>query len=81
MKVLENVGVGTELTKRFYLDDVVITKECSCGAVMEKDLSSDYLSYPMVGYPENIYFYCDECGTEYEDAVKVTVIINLLVEE
>ena len=81
MKVLENVGVGTELEKRFYLDDVVITKECSCGAIMEKDLSSDYLSYPVVGYPENICLYCDKCDTEYEDYVKVTVIINLMIED
>ena len=31
MKVLENVGIGTELSKRQHLDGVVLTKECECG--------------------------------------------------
>ena len=29
MKVLENVGIGTELSKRQHLDGVVLTKEQS----------------------------------------------------
>lgn len=78
---LENVGQGTELDKRFYLDGVVLYKECKCGNIMEKDLESDYLSYPCVGYPEKLYLYCDECDVEYEEALKVTVSINLEVEE
>lgn len=81
MKVLENVGKGTELAKRFTLDDVVLTKGCDCGHIMEKDLSSDYLSYPVVGYPETLYVYCEECETEHEDALRVTVSVNLIVEE
>ena len=28
MKVLENVGIGTELSKRQHLDGAVLTKEC-----------------------------------------------------
>ena len=32
MKVLENVGVGTELSKRQHLDGVVLTKECKCSS-------------------------------------------------
>lgn len=78
---LDNVGKGTELAKRFTINDVILKKECSCGTIIEKDLSRDYLYYPVVGYPENIYMYCDECGTEYEEAFKVTVNINLTVEE
>ena len=78
---LENVGIGTELAKRFTIDGVVLKKDCVCGETMTKDLSGDYLSYPCVGYPENIYMYCDECGTGYEEALKVTVRINLEVEE
>lgn len=78
---LENVGIGTELAKRFTIDGVILKKDCVCGETITKDLSGDYLYYPCVGYPENIYMYCDECGTEYEEALKVTVRINLEVEE
>lgn len=81
MYTLENVGVGTELDKRFYLDDVVLKRQCDCGHIMVKDLSEYHLSYPSVGYPESICMYCDECDTEYEDALRVTVRINLEVEE
>lgn len=78
---LENVGIGTELAKRFYLDGVVLKKKCDCGSIMEKDLGDYNLDYPYVGSPENIYMYCDECGSEYEEALKVTIRINLEVEE
>ena len=81
MYILENVGVGTELDKRFTLDNTKLEKKCDCGHIMVKDLSEDYLSYPSVGYPESIYMYCDEFDTEHEDAFKVTVRINLEVEE
>ena len=79
--ILENVGKGAELAKRFHLNNVVINKVCNCGEILEYDLGRDYLSYPTVGYPENIYFYCNECGAEYEDSVSVEVQINLVVTE
>lgn len=79
--ILENVGQGTELAKRFCLDGVVLKKDCSCGNIMEKNLENDYLSYPCVGYPESMYFYCENCEAEYEEALKVTIRINLEVEE
>lgn len=78
---LENVGIGTELDKRFTLDGVVLYKKCKCGNIMEKDLEGGYLSYPCVGYPEKLYLYCENCEEEYEEALKVTVRINLEVEE
>ena len=80
MYTLENVGVGTELDKRFTLENTTIEKVCKCGEVLTYDLSSDYLSYPQVGYPETVSLYCD-CMEDYEPAFKVTVRINLEVEE
>ena len=80
-KVIENVGVGTELAKRTYLDGVLIEKVCDCGNVIQVDLESDYLTYPTVGRFQNIYVYCDECGTEYpEGTLKVKIVLNLEVE-
>lgn len=78
MKVLENVGIGTELSKRQHLDGVVLTKECKCGEVIEVDLGHQYLSYPTIGYESSVYLYCDECGEEYPP-VKVVLNMNLTV--
>ena len=80
MKILKNVGVGTELSKRFNLD-AKIEKKCSCGHIMVYDLNRNYLSYPSVGIPENIYFYCDECNTDHKFPVKVTIRIDLEIED
>lgn len=74
MKVLENVGIGTELCKRQNLDGVVLTKECKCGETIEVDLEHQYLSYPVIGHESSVYLYCDECGEEYPP---MKVILNM----
>lgn len=74
LKVLKNVGIGTELSKRQHLDGVVLTKECKCGEIIEVDLEKDYLSYPTIGYESDVYLYCDECGEEYHP---MKVILNM----
>lgn len=78
MKVLENVGIGTELSKRQHLDGVVLTKDCKCGEVIEVDLEHQYLSYPVIGYESSVYLYCDECGEEYPP-MKVVLNMNLSI--
>ena len=78
MKVLENVGTGSELSKRQHLDGVVLTKECKCGEVIVVDLEKDYLSYPTIGYESDVYLYCDECGEEYPP-MKVILNMNLTI--
>lgn len=80
-KILENVGVGTELNKRFSLDNTVIKRECKCGETLEYNLEQDYLSYPRVGYPETVYMYCENCMEDYEAVMKVTVVVNLVIED
>lgn len=78
---LEDVGIGTELAKRFTLKDTVIEKTCKCGEYLKYNLDGDYLHYPRVGFPETVYMYCDNCMEDYEAVMKVTVRINLEVEE
>lgn len=78
---IENVGTGTELSKRFTLKNTVIEKECKCGNILKYNLDGDYLSYPRVGSPQTVYMYCDNCMEDYEAVMKVTVLINLEVEE
>ena len=78
MRVLENVGIGTELSKRQHLDGVVLTKDCKCGEVIEVDLEHQYLNYPVIGYESSVYLYCDECGEEYPP-MKVVLNMNLTI--
>lgn len=78
MKVLENVGIGTELSKRQNLDGVVLAKECKCGEVIEVDLEKQHLDYPVIGYESSVYLYCDECGEEYPP-MKVILNMNLTI--
>lgn len=78
---IENVGGGTELAKRFNLDNTVIEKQCKCGKTLKYNLDGDYLSYPRVGSPQIVYMYCDNCMEDYEAVMKVTILINLEVEE
>ena len=78
MKVLESVGIGTELSKRQHLDGVVLTKDCKCGEVIEVDLEHQYLDYPVIGYESSVYLYCDECGEEYPP-MKVILNMNLTI--
>lgn len=79
--ILENVGTGTELSKHFTLKNTVIKKECKCGEILKCNLDGYYLSYPIVGSPQTVYMYCDNCMEDYEAVMKVTVLINLEVEE
>ena len=78
MKLLENVGIGTELSKRQHLDGVVLTKECKCGEIIEVDLEHQYLSYPVIGCESSVYLYCDECGEEHPP-MKVILNMNLTI--
>ena len=39
------------------------------------------MSYPVVGEYDSFSMYCDNCDTEHEEAVKIKIEINLVVEE
>jgi len=51
--------------KRFYFDGKLVIKCPSCKVDLERDFSSDYLSYPSFTEAEDISFYCDDCEKEY----------------
>ena len=57
--------------------NIQIQKECPhCGHSCERDLGSDYLSYPTVNQKESTYFYCDNCGGEFE--IDIILKISIL---
>ena len=69
---------GTIDVKRFYLDGVIITCDCDkCGSILERDFGSDYLSYPTVGEPEDIEFWCEDCD---HDITKTMTIKKMLLD-
>lgn len=60
----------------------IFTAECPCGHTIENDYSSGhYLMYPCSGDIEELHFYCNECGEELEETIKVKVGFTLTVVE
>lgn len=69
-------GSKPDLDKRTYLPYVVHDTCPNCKTERSKDLRDDYLSYPVPGEPEPVFFGC-ECGHEW--TVKVVVDFTLRV--
>ena len=66
MEKVESKGKFELGVKRFYLP-IQIKRNCpNCDNQCVRDLSSDYLSYPTLNAKEQMYFYCEKCGTEFE---------------
>jgi len=59
---IEGKVTGEVDYKRFYLPGLKITAQCP---VCKKDLlfdgDHDYISYPKLGSPSVVYFYCEAC--------------------
>lgn len=72
---------GYQLDKRTYLPFIV--KDCcpNCGAEDQRDLRSDYLSYPMLEIPAQVYFECSECQREWRVLVVVGFTLSLAKTE
>jgi len=63
--------------KRFYVPGVVVTADCpACNKTYTQDLSTDYLSYPVIGAPEDVTFWCDNCNADWTDKI----VLKLSVE-
>jgi hypothetical protein len=64
-----------ELNKRIYLP-FVLSIICECSNILENNLSTTCLNYPIIGKPEEISFYCNECEREYIKKIKVLINIE-----
>jgi hypothetical protein len=63
--------------KRFYVTGLALSDDCpNCGKAVKIDLEEDYISYPSIGRPTPVHFYCP-CDTEWER----NVIVNLTLKE
>jgi len=70
-----------ELDKRFYAPFVVQDKCEECGTVAKVDLEDQYLSYPIIGEPNELYFYCRKCEHDWRRRVVLDVTITEYTEE
>ena len=66
--------------KRFYLP-INITTDCPhCRKTNEKDFYEDYLSYPSLGEPIEVWQYCEHCEEEYNFKVTLTAQLTFDAE-
>lgn len=65
--------------KRFYMPGIKFTELCpECSEPWEWDGESDYISNPVVGKPETIHAYCQECEREWEGQILLEVKITVV---
>lgn len=65
--------------KRFYMPGTTFTGECpKCHAAFEKDLSDEYLSYPMANKTFDHNLWCSECSHEWKVQVRLVVALHLV---
>lgn len=64
--------------KRLYLKGYTIERPCPhCKYLCAWDGDSEYVSYPKLGSPESVGFYCDTCDHDFE----AKIVVNLTVTE
>ncbi len=62
--------------KRLYLPITILADCPKCGREASRDLSEDYLSYPVIGQEESIGF---DCSSEDEECCEFEVLASLEV--
>jgi hypothetical protein len=79
--------------KRMYLDGLVVRTDCpKCGEEVERDVGSEYLSYPEPNVPFDFTFVCrsegpdgcllpDDTGDGYEFSVRAILRMSLEIED
>jgi hypothetical protein len=68
--MIDCAGLEIEV-KRLYIPIPYAT--CKCGNKVGFD---DYVSYPVVGEPMEIYFYCGEYGAEWKEPYRVNMSVE-----
>ena len=63
--------------KRFYFDKQHTFTCTYCNAKIEIDFNNDYLSYPLIGVWDTGYWYCEECGKDFEYEYKLEIMLNV----
>jgi hypothetical protein len=77
-KITGKLVAGTEMAKRFDLPGLKLEEDCpECGNHVVKDFK-DALSYPIVGQPEQVYLYCNECEHEWPVSIIIDIAVSLV---
>lgn len=72
--IIEEIDEEVELSKRTYLPFILKINCNLCNKELVKDLTINYLSYPVINTIQDICFYCDKCDVEQEEKVKLKQI-------
>jgi hypothetical protein len=74
--IIEKLNEKFELDKRTYLPFILKINCKCCNKELKKNLTEDYLSYPIINSNQTIYFYCEDCDMEYQEEVQLIVKIE-----
>ena len=66
--------------KRCYLPFSIITNCPNCGSTIERDVSTDYLSFPYLNSKECVGLYCTECENDFVIDIKISINVDILSE-
>lgn len=81
MEIRKLKGFASIDVKRWYSPYLLISKCAQCGHRNELDLTDDYLSYPSIDEPHEVYFFCDKCEHEYEEKIVIKMEIVPYMEK
>ena len=71
--IIQELNEEIELNKRTYLPFILKINCKCCNKELKKNLTEYYLSYPIINCSQDISFYCEDCDTEYQEKIKLTV--------
>jgi len=64
--------------KRFNLPVTAVDNCPKCAAEVTREFQGDdYISYPAIGVPERIYFYCEPCAVEWERHIVIQFSVTV----
>ena len=75
MRPIPYLPTGELDIKRFYLPTGIKIECPNCNDAIE--VHSTYLNYPVMNKWKKQYFYCDECDTEFDKHLLLTVTIEI----
>lgn len=79
--IIKNLNKPFELEiKRCYLPTILEAFCPECKTRNVSDLQDDYISYPQINAEESFAFYCQECGHEWEESIKIKIHVEKYVE-
>ena len=81
IRKIDSDGSFSLEVKRLYLPFVVEVDCEHCGKPITRDMQDEYLSYPPLGAPLEIWVYCEECDECTTRIAKLDVTLEEIKDE